>query len=357
MAEQHADLVVVGGGAMGLATAWSAATASDARVVVLERFGAAHHRGASHGTERIFRHAHVDADYVAMALAAEEAWTRIEHEIGRTLIHRDGFVEHGDLDEMAVLERVGSAQGLATERLSPDEAVRRWPGMRFATDVLYQPEAGWIRAAEGLEELTRLVTAAGADLRYDTPVASVEVIDAGGASAAVEVRAGDDVFVAPAAVITAGAWTTTLVRGVELPPLTTTEEHVFFLESRTPEALPPAFLHSGLDPVRYGLPAANGLVKVGEHHSGDVTTGDDRTFVTTPERVERIVEYVSEWHPGLVPEVLDTTTCLYTSTPDHMFALTRSGPVVVGAGFSGIGFKYVPEVGRRLAELALHGNS
>jgi sarcosine oxidase len=352
---RHVDLVVVGGGAMGLATAWSAAAASGARVVVLERFGVAHHRGASHGTERIFRHAHVDAGYVEMALAAEEAWTRIEHEIGRTLIHRDGFVEHGDLAEMVLLEQVAAATGLATERLSPDEAMRRWPGMRFATDVLFQPEAGWIRAADALEGLTRLATAAGAEIRYDTPVSSVDAVDGGDAK--VEVRCGDDVFVAPAVVITAGAWTTTLVRGVELPPLTTTEEHVFFFSSRTPDVPPPAFLHSGLDPVRYGLPADNGLVKVGEHHSGDVTTGDDRTFVTPPERAARIVEYVAEWHPGLVPQVLDTTTCLYTSTPDHLFVLTRSGPVVVGAGFSGIGFKYVPEVGRRLARLALDPTS
>ena len=35
--------------------------------------------------------------------------------------------------------------------------------------------------------------------------------------------------------------------------------------------------------------------------------------------------------------------------------LDRVGPVVVGAGFSGHGFKFVPEVGRRLAALALDG--
>jgi sarcosine oxidase len=92
---------------------------------------------------------------------------------------------------------------------------------------------------------------------------------------------------------------------------------------------------------------------VAEHYSGAVTTGDDRTFVTEPVRVERIEQYIAQWLPGLVPEVLETATCLYTSTPTHEFVLDRRGPVVVGAGFSGIGFKYVPEVGRRLAALAL----
>jgi len=57
-------------------------------VVVLERFGPAHHRGASHGGERIFCHAHEDPAYVRMALAADQAWTRLDHDTDRTLIHR-----------------------------------------------------------------------------------------------------------------------------------------------------------------------------------------------------------------------------------------------------------------------------
>lgn len=63
-AGEAVDVVVVGGGAMGLATAWHAATPGR-RVVVLERFGFGHGRGASHGGERIFRHAHVDRAHVA----------------------------------------------------------------------------------------------------------------------------------------------------------------------------------------------------------------------------------------------------------------------------------------------------
>ncbi len=65
--------------------------------------------------------------------------------------------------------------------------------------------------------------------------------------------------------------------------------------------------------------------------------------------------YAERWLPGVVPQVLSSTTCLYTTTPTQDFVLDRSGPVVVGAGFSGHGFKFVPEVGRRLAALALDG--
>ena len=44
-------------------------------------------------------------------------------------------------------------------------------------------------------------------------------------------------------------------------------------------------------------------------------------------------------------------TCTYTSTPDAAFFLDRLGPVAVGAGFSGHGFKFAPVIGRILADL------
>jgi sarcosine oxidase len=96
-------------------------------------------------------------------------------------------------------------------------------------------------------------------------------------------------------------------------------------------------------------------VKVGEHHTGTVTTGDTRTGARDPARVARIEAYAEHWLPGVVPRVVSSTTCLYTTTPTQDFVLDRVGPVVVGAGFSGHGFKFVPEVGRRLAAMALDG--
>jgi sarcosine oxidase len=86
MTGERVDLVVVGGGAMGLATAWAAAF--RARVVLVERFDQGHHRGASHGGERIFRHAYADVAYVDLALAAEEGWQALERAAGRPLLHR-----------------------------------------------------------------------------------------------------------------------------------------------------------------------------------------------------------------------------------------------------------------------------
>ena len=46
-------------------------------------------------------------------------------------------------------------------------------------------------------------------------------------------------------------------------------------------------------------------------------------------------------------------TCVYENTPDRDFVIDRRGRFVVGAGFSGHGFKFAPLIGRLLADLAL----
>ncbi len=335
---------------MGLATAWAAAP--RATVALLERFEPGHARGASHGGERIWRHAYTHPAYVEMALAAEDGWRRLEHDGGRTLLHRVGCVEHGAEAELDALARTAGAFGVPTHRLTAGEASRRWPALTFATDVLVQPDAGWVRAADGLDALRAGAAAAGADLRHGVPVTRVEHGGDG-----VRVTAGDAVVTAPVAVVAAGAWTEGVLTAVDahsLPRLITTEEHVFFFERRAgvgPDGVP-SFIHWD-GTARYGLPAADGRVKVGEHHSGTVTTGDRRTGAADPARVERIERYARAWLPGLVPTVVDATTCLYTSTPTQHFVLDRVGSIVVGAGFSGHGFKFVPEIGRRLAAMAL----
>jgi sarcosine oxidase len=354
--------VIVGGGAMGLATAWS--SAPRASVVMVERFAPGHDRGASHGGERIWRHAYTDAAYVDMALAADAGWDRLERDGGVALRHRVGCVEHGEGAELDALARTSASRGVVTERVSAAAANTRWPALAFAGDVLVQPDAGWVRAAEALRLLRAGAEAAGADVRFGRRVTGIAQ-DRDGVRVTVggdDGQGEEDVVSAPVAVVAAGAWTAQLMSGQgtpgrdapPLPRLTTTEEHVFFFDRRPGVGVDdvPAFVHWG-PTTRYGLPSADGRVKVGEHHTGTVTTGDDRTRVIDPDRVARIERYARDWIPGVVPHVVHATTCLYTSTPTHDFVLDRVGPIVVGAGFSGHGFKFVPEIGRRLAAMAL----
>ena len=54
-------------------------------------------------------------------------------------------------------------------------------------------------------------------------------------------------------------------------------------------------------------------------------------------------------------------TCLYTNTPDENFILDHlpgyDKAVVIAAGFSGHGFKFVSIVGEIMADLAMKGST
>jgi len=189
--------------------------------------------------------------------------------------------------------------------------------------------------------------ARGAELRWDEVVIQlvpdpewVRVITEQGA------------YIAPVAVVTAGAWSGPLLFGhVDMPLLTTTCERVAFFAPRDHTDPWPSFIHRSAV-SHYGQPGTHGLVKLGAHHTGPVTTGDTRSFDVDPPALADLSEYAAEWLPGLDPVPVDATTCLYTSTPTEDFVLDRTGSLVVGAGFSGHGFKFVPEIGRLLAAMA-----
>lgn len=80
------ETVVVGGGAMGSATAWQLASRGRS-VALLERFEPGHVNGASHGASRNFNTAYADPNYVAMLAESLILWRALEAESATPLLH------------------------------------------------------------------------------------------------------------------------------------------------------------------------------------------------------------------------------------------------------------------------------
>lgn len=343
------DLLVVGGGAMGSATAWQAARAGR-DVVLLERHEGHHVHGSSHGRSRIFRLAYDDPSYVAMALRARDLWRVLEAESGASLLEVTGGVDHG-AGVGAVADAL-AAVGLPYERLSPGAAAGRWPMLRFDGAVVAQPDAGRLDADAAVTTLHAEAARHGADVRFG-------VTALGAAETAYGVRvattAGD--VEAKVAVVAAGAWLPGLLGSLPVPAglpafRVTQEQPVYFAARDGGAAAWPSFIHHrGSEVAVYGLGAPGEGVKAGEHGSGRVVTPDARLAVDAG-AVARMAAYAESWLPGAEPVVTRADSCLYTSTPDDAFVLRRSGPVVVCSPCSGHGFKFVPEVGRMTEELS-----
>jgi sarcosine oxidase len=335
---------------MGAATAWWLARWGRAPVV-LEQFAPGHTRGSSHGASRIFRFAYPLPRYVRMAALALPLWRELEEETGATLLETTGGVDHGDPVGVQATADAMDGQGVAFEFLTADAAKERWPGMRFDTDVLFQPDAGRCHADATVRALLDAAARHGAEVRFGQAVTSIA-------------RQHDDVVVrtaegdkyrASVVVVAAGAWMAKLAGGlVPLPTLTVTQEQIFHFPpvgtagASTPW---PSFIHYR-DPVIYGLQTPGEGVKVAEHHTGTQVDPDTRSFAIDPIGAERVRRYVADWLPGLDHEPASSTTCLYTTTPTQDFHITRDGPIVVVSACSGHGFKFTPLIGRMAAELA-----
>jgi sarcosine oxidase len=340
------DLLVVGGGAMGSATAWWAAR-SGRSVVLLERQAAHHPHGSSHGRSRIFRLAYADAYYVGLARAAAGLWRTLEAESGAVLLEVTGGLDHGVPSSVESVAAQLAAAGLPYAVLSPGAAAERWPALRFEGDVVHQPDAGRLDADAVVTTLHAEAARHGADVRFGVTALVAQLTPYG---VAVDTDAG--VVEARVVVLAAGAWLPGLLGSVPapsgLPVFRVTQEQPAYFPS---EAAWPSFVHHVLPVPVYGLGAPGEGVKVGEHGSGRPVDPDARLDVDAAALL-RLSAYVAQWLPGAAPRATRADSCLYTTTPDESFVLRRSGPVVVCSPCSGHGFKFVPEIGRRTAELA-----
>ena len=351
------DVVVVGAGVMGAAAAWQVAR-SGRRVLLVDRFAAGHTHGASHGASRIYRQAYGSARYLRLAAEALPLWRELEAETGAALLTITGGVDHGQPAPVAEIAATLAAHDVPHAWLDPDRAALLWPGMRFEGPVLHQPDrAGRIAADQAVAAFVAAARGHGAEVRRPLAVTGIDVRG----DDLVRVRTADGVLGARRVIVTAGAWTAGLLDGIApLPPLRVTQEQPAYFPFRVRPpcvARPddwPVFIHHGIHqgPAVYGLTDPCGEVKVGFHGTGPVCDPDRRTFTPEPEGMARLQDYVATWLPGLDPGGPTPISCTYTSTPDAEFVLERHGPVVVGAGFSGHGFKHAPAVGRILADLA-----
>jgi len=358
------DTVVIGGGAMGSATAWQLAKRGR-EVVLLERFGPGHKFGASHGATRNFNVAYTDPVYQAMVAEAGLLWRDLEQASGTTLLSLVGLVNHG-AGTSAESAEVLRGLGADAEMLDLAEASRRWPGIRFDTRVVFMPGGGRVHADAAVQTLQSETRRLGGQVTHHTEVLSVTVL----ADDRVEVRAENETYLARQVVVTVGAWTTKLLGGlaglgglgatVDLPQLVVTQEQPAHF-AQLDESMPwPSFNHNQ-DPADarydywysnvYGMLTPGEGIKAGWHGVGPVMDPDARTFTPEPTQLAALQRYAREWLPGVDADLFVDVSCTYTTTPDSNFVLDRVGPITVGAGFSGQGFKFTPTVGRMLADL------
>ena len=344
---------------MGTAAAWDLAK-RGLRTAVFEQFSHVHDQGSHGGKTRIIRHAYAEGEaYVPLVQRADALWRQLETLSGQRLLVRTGGVEIAapGYRHAQAARQSAEIHGLPHEWLSPDETRHRWPAWAIPDDwdVLYSPDAGYLLTEPSLRAMGGAATALGAEIREHAAVTGWGATDSGA-----WVTAGKETVSADLLVITAGAWAASLLAelGLQLTPL---RKVLWWLAVDQPDRFTPdrfpVFISDSPHGEIYGFPIEDHAgLKIANHAGGEPTTPTTVDRSIRPGEEADVVGLARDLLPGVTDRVLESAVCLYTMTADGHFIVDRHPRwphVVIGAGFSGHGFKFATAIGETLASLAV----
>ena len=342
--------MIVGAGTFGASLAWTLARAGE-EVVLVDQFEPGDARATSGGESRLIRCAHgADPDYTASARRARTLWRELEAECGEELMVEIGmawFAQREDGWE-AESERAMTAQGIPCERLEVAAGAKLFPslGTGDLAFVLYEPEAGVVRAQRAVRALAAQAVAHGARLVRGraAPEGDAAVLEDG-------TRIEGD-----AVVWACGPWLGRLF-GEQVPLKVTRQELLFFDGG-------PAWRSPGVpgwvdyDRAMYGTGDLDDLgVKAALDVEGP-PLDPDAELPAAGATEPGVRAYLAERFPALADAPLkEGRCCRYELSPDSNFVAARhpehERTWIVGGG-SGHGFKHGPALAERIAA-ALRG--
>ena len=367
--EEVADLLVIGGGAMGLFTAFSA-SARLRRIVVLERGRIGDPATASYGRTRSFRNDYLDEAYARLAHEAFGLWEAFEEETATRVLVRCGCLNIAKRSVTADLtssyaqrsHETRERLGLRTEELDREGLRGRLPDLDADIGRL-DVDAGVVDLPAVTRALLRTLGERAVQIAEGVETLSIAQ---DGASIRVTTDAGD--FLTRSLVVTAGHGTNEVLSrldGCELRvPISRDRpsDAKYFLppgDARprfTAGAMPViAYLDTGIycHPI---VPGLVGAVKIGYYNPPDLPRSSTS--------IDSIASFVEQCMPGLrgadVEDVEDVDQCDYDLVDDDEFVLGRipgHANAFVGVGWRGTGYKFAPWVGQVLGELASHGRT
>ncbi|XP_008826928.1 peroxisomal sarcosine oxidase isoform X2 [Nannospalax galili] len=305
------DVIVIGAGIQGCFTAYHLAKHAR-RVLLLEQFFLPHTRGSSHGQSRIIRKAYPEDFYMKMMDECYQLWAQLEHEAGNQLHRQTGVLLLGmkENPRLKTIQATLSTQGIDHQCLSSEKLKQRFPNIQFTRGEvgLLDKMGGILYADKALRALQHKICQLGGIVSDGEKVVEIRP------GLPVMVKTTSRSYQANSLVITAGPWTNRILRplGIELP-LQTLRINVCYWREKVP----------GSYSVSQAFPCFIGL-DLAPHHIYGLPAGE---------------------YPGLMK-----------NTPDEHFILDRHPQydnIVIGAGFSGHGFKLAPVVGKILYELSM----
>jgi sarcosine oxidase len=302
-------------------------------------------------------------NYVPLLRRAYALWKQAEIESGAQLLQVTGGIFVGAPDSPIVAGSISSARahGLSHTVLDAGQIHRLFPVFTPQPDenALYEDAAGVLFPEKCIAAHLQLAERHGATLRHAEPVESFDAH-----ADDVVVRTAQGSYSAGRMVVTAGAWLSTFLADI---PVQAERVPLLWFEPIAQAELFnlgrfPVCIWSSRDLGHFYLTPHIEIpgVKIGQHDNTrpcDPATVD-RQVTADDERPLRT--FLERHIPALAGPVASSRVCMYENSPDQHFMVDRHPTlpnVVVGAGFSGHGFKFASVMGEVLADLATTGST
>jgi sarcosine oxidase, subunit beta len=356
---EKTDLVVVGGGFIGLASAIALAERGS-KVVLLERGlpGAANSVSAPGGIRQQFG----TELNIRLAQLSAQTWNSFGERYGvDPLFRRCGYMFLARTKRNAVTlqaqVRLQNSLGVDSEFLNSDEIERRWPilaGRGFVA-AGFRGADGWTNQHRIVDGLVRGALAAGVDLRVGTAALQIEMM--GGRVVGVTTTGGR--VLTDAALIANGAWAAGLLAPLDLAVPVVGRRHELLIVEPADKLLAELPWLIGVDDAVHVRGDVAGRALIGGFLGEDPQVDPDAYNVRADPGWTRAVLEAAERVFGVVgpsARVRDGWAGLYPSTPDRHPIIDRLAEgLYVSVGFAGTGLMLSPAAGTLVAELIADG--
>lgn len=358
------DVIIVGAGSMGVAAAHFLAKEGKS-VVMIDAFNPPHDYGSHAGETRIVRHACGEGFlYCQLALRSQEFWDEMQAHTQENLYRKTGVLSFGDRNSAFANTAIEGAEKFEIDVetfKSGKEIEKRFPTITVPPETIgtYEPNAGVLYADRIIRHWKKSAVGYGAQLVINSPVNEIDLIS----DHEVKVHSQKGTFKGEKLMLTAGAWMPNILRklGVDIH-LTASRRTVSWFdinEIKFGADAFPGFFYDGPEGEFYGFPSLDGTgVKIGRY---DVPRDIDAAYVNREfgvfkDDVEDVRAWLEEFMPQAANRLREGKVCMFVNTPDEDFIvdyLPNHKNVVVGAGFSGHGFKHSAAIGELLSQLAM----
>lgn len=344
-------VLVVGGGIVGLSTAWALARAEH-KVEVFDQGGLPNQAGASHDQHRLIRYFYPDrTGYCRMVDDAFAAWERLWAALGRRHYAETGAVAISarvdDWTDRA--RRTMDLAGLPYERFEGSEVARRWPFLLTPASYAIRTKRGGVLFAERImTDLIALLAGLQVLRHANSPVTAIDA-DRG----TITLKDGTTRS-ADAIVVAAGAWIGRLFP--EFRERVTPVRNALLYVDPPPRliatwATAPSIIDCGAAAEVYAVPPVGGTslkFGVGAHRR----PGDpDRDRGLASDEAGQIMNHLRSVVADLgTYRLKGVRSCFYAMTKDERFILERRERLWIVSACSGHGFKFGALTGELVAD-------